>query len=68
MRAIDNKDRWIATVDTAKATLQTRHRLTDPAWVGWSFNEFGWLPDGRTLWYLSEEDGYSCLLYTSRCV
>ena len=61
VRAIDNKDRWIATVDTANATLQSRHRLTDPAWINWSFNQFGWMPDGRTLWYLSEEDGFSHL-------
>jgi hypothetical protein len=44
VRAIDNKDRWIATVDLAGATLQPRHRLTDPAWINWGFNEFGWLP------------------------
>jgi dipeptidyl aminopeptidase/acylaminoacyl peptidase len=61
IRAIDNKDRWIATVDPANATLQPRHRLTDPAWINWGFNEFGWLADGRTLWYLSEESGYSHL-------
>lgn len=61
VRAVDNKDRWIATVDLAGAKLQARHRLTDPAWINWNFNEFGWLPDGRTLWYLSEESGYSHL-------
>jgi dipeptidyl aminopeptidase/acylaminoacyl peptidase len=61
VRAIDNKDRWIATVDLAGATLQPRHRLTDPAWINWGFNEFGWLADGRTLWYLSEESGFSHL-------
>ncbi len=61
VRAIDNKDRWIATVDLAGARLQARHRLTDPAWINWGFNEFGWLADGRTLWYLSEESGYSHL-------
>lgn len=55
VRAIDNKDRWIATIDLANAKLQPRHRLTDPAWINWSFNDFGWLADGRTLWYLSEE-------------
>ena len=31
VRAVDNKDRWIATVDTSAATLRSRHRLTDPA-------------------------------------
>jgi dipeptidyl aminopeptidase/acylaminoacyl peptidase len=61
VRAIDNKDRWIATVDLAGAKLQPRHRLTDPAWINWNFNEFGWLRDGRTLWYLSEESGWSHL-------
>lgn len=61
LRAIDNKDRWIATVDPATGTLQPRHRLHDPAWINWSFNDFGWLPDERTLWYLSEESGYSHL-------
>src|SRR3546814_10713999 len=66
LRAIDNKDRWIATVDTAKGTLQSRHRLTDPAWINWSFNDFGWMPVGaaeaaNTLWYLSEESGHSHL-------
>lgn len=61
LRATDNKDRWIATVDFAKKALVPVHRLTDPAWINWAFNDFGWLPDGRTLWFLSEESGYSHL-------
>jgi dipeptidyl aminopeptidase/acylaminoacyl peptidase len=61
LRAIDNKDRWIASVDLANASLQPRHRLHDAAWINWSFNEFGWLPDNTTLWYLSEESGYAHL-------
>lgn len=61
LRAVDNKDRWIATVDLAGARLQPRHRLTDPAWINWNFNEFGWLADNRTLWLLSEESGWSHL-------
>ncbi|MEO6264199.1 MAG: prolyl oligopeptidase family serine peptidase [Luteimonas sp.] len=61
VRAVDNKDRWIATVDTANATLQSRHHLHDDAWINWNSNEFGWLPDGRTLWYLSEESGWAQL-------
>jgi dipeptidyl aminopeptidase/acylaminoacyl peptidase len=63
VRAIDNKDRWIATVDLAATALRPRHHLHDDAWINWSFNEFGWLRDGRTLWLLSEESGYS-QLYT----
>ncbi|HZV37532.1 MAG TPA: S9 family peptidase, partial [Pseudoxanthomonas sp.] len=61
VRAIDNKDRWIATVDLANAKLQPRHRLHDKAWINWGFNDFGWLPDNRTLWWLSEEAGWSHL-------
>ncbi len=60
-RSVDNKDRWIATVDLPRAALQPVHRLTDDAWVNYDNNEFGWLPDGSTLWYLSEESGYAHL-------
>ncbi len=63
IRAVDNKDRWIASVDLDDARLQPRHRLSDSAWINWDFNDFGWLPDNRTLWLLSEESGYS-QLYT----
>jgi len=38
-----------------------QHRLTDPAWINWNFNEFGWEKDDRTLWYVSEETGYAQL-------
>jgi dipeptidyl aminopeptidase/acylaminoacyl peptidase len=61
LRARDNKDRWIATWDTAGGTLTPRHRLTDAAWINWDFNEFGWLRDNETLWLLSEESGASQL-------
>ncbi|HNV83190.1 MAG TPA: prolyl oligopeptidase family serine peptidase [Arenimonas sp.] len=60
LRAIDNKDRWIATVDFANGKLVSQHRLNDKAWINWNFNDFGWL-DNDTLWYLSEESGYSHL-------
>lgn len=61
IRAIDNKDRWLAVVDTGseQPALVNRHRLNDPAWINWYFNDFGWLPDSETLWLLSEETGYS---------
>ncbi|WP_058196824.1 S9 family peptidase [Xanthomonas translucens] len=65
LRAVDNKDRWIASVDLDKATLQSRHRLSDAAWINWSFNDFGWLSDNQTLWLLSEQSGYAHL-YTQR--
>ncbi|GAB2504091.1 prolyl oligopeptidase family serine peptidase [Lysobacter humi (ex Lee et al. 2017)] len=63
VRAVDNKDRWIAAVDVANAKLVARDRLTDPAWINWNFNEFGWLPgNGRNrLWFVSEKSGYGHL-------
>ena len=65
LRAVDNKDRWIATVApaagrVAAAELHSRHRLSDPAWINWRYNDFGWTPDGA-LWLLSEESGHSHL-------
>jgi dipeptidyl aminopeptidase/acylaminoacyl peptidase len=56
--SLDNKDRWIVSVDLAKFELVPQHRLTDSAWVNERFTEYGWLNDNRTLWYQSEESGY----------
>ncbi|PAM39399.1 S9 family peptidase, partial [Acinetobacter baumannii] len=61
LRANDNKDRWIVSVAAADVRVQNRHRLTDNAWINWGFNDFGWMADGRTLWLLSEESGFSHL-------
>ena len=61
LRSVDNKDRWIGAYTPGKAALDNRHRLTDNAWINWNYNDFGWLPDGRTLWLLSEQSGYSHL-------
>jgi dipeptidyl aminopeptidase/acylaminoacyl peptidase len=57
----DNKDRWIAVADAASGPLQPLERIHDPAWIGWSFNQLGWMRDSSTLWYLSEEGGFSQL-------
>src|SRR6185503_16523534 len=65
LRASDNKDRWIATVEREHSEPVTRHRLTDPAWINWDFNEVGWLPESDTLWYTSEESGTSHLYTVS---
>jgi dipeptidyl aminopeptidase/acylaminoacyl peptidase len=59
--SIDSKDRWIATVDFNKHALVPQHRLHNDAWINWIFADVGWFKDGRTLWYLSEETGYSQL-------
>jgi dipeptidyl aminopeptidase/acylaminoacyl peptidase len=61
MLAIDNKDRWIVSVDLKNYQLVPQNRLTDAAWVNSdAFGEFGWL-DSHTLWYQSEESGYGHL-------
>lgn len=65
LHASDNKDRWIVTVEREKPEPVTRHRLTDPGWINWDFNEFGFLPETDTLWYTSEETGYSNLYLVS---
>jgi dipeptidyl aminopeptidase/acylaminoacyl peptidase len=61
LRATDNKDRWIAGVDLGNARLQVRDRLTDPGWINWTFNDFGWMADNQTLWLLSEASGHAHL-------
>jgi len=61
LEAWDNKDRWLTTVNLMENKLESQHRLHDDAWINWSFNEFGWLNGDNTLYYLSEETGYSHL-------
>src|SRR5690606_37082259 len=61
LHSVDNKDRWLVAVDPASARLDTLHRLPDPGWINWGFNEFEWMPDNRTLWFVSEESGHAHL-------
>ncbi|TMM44789.1 S9 family peptidase [Colwellia ponticola] len=67
LEAWDNKTRWLTTVDFANNKLLTQHKLHDDAWINWRFNEFGWLAANAnttaSLYYLSEESGYSHLYY-----
>jgi len=66
LEAWDNKTRWLTTVDFDKNELVTQHKLHDDAWINWSFNEFDWLAVNGTsasLYYLSEESGYSHLYH-----
>ena len=61
MFAIDNKDRWIVSVDLSRFALVLQNRISDAAWVNSDeFSELGWI-DGHTLWYQSEESGYGQL-------
>lgn len=57
LRAWDNKDRWLATVDFANKTLVQQHRLHDKAWINYKFNSFGWFTQSQDLYFISEESG-----------
>ncbi len=61
IRARDNKDRWIATLDPNDPGLIERHRLHDEAWINWRYNEMGWFSDANEpkFWFLSEQSGHS---------
>ncbi len=69
MRANDNKDRWIALLDIKTGTLKNLERQHDDAWVdgpGIGYfsrytTKMGWMPDDESIWFQSEETGYSHL-------
>lgn len=68
VRSKDNKDRWIALLDLTDGSLKSLDHQRDEAWIagpgiGWSFGggTLGWLPDNKTIYFQSEESGYSHL-------
>jgi dipeptidyl aminopeptidase/acylaminoacyl peptidase len=65
VRAADNKDRWLVAVDPETGGSRVVDALHDAAWVreiGGSGSgdptSFGWLPDQKQIWFLSERDGW----------
>jgi len=69
IKSYDNKDRWIALLDLETGTLTQIEHQHDEAWIGGpgisSWNEvpgnIGWLRDNKTIYFQSEETGYSHL-------
>ncbi len=69
VRSMDNKDRWIMDLEMETGKLKTLDRQRDEAWVGgpgiggWNFSSgnIGWMQDDYTVWFQSEESGYSHL-------
>jgi dipeptidyl aminopeptidase/acylaminoacyl peptidase len=63
-RSQDNKDRWLVSVDPETGTTRVLDTLHDDAWVrelggfGPSDPSFGFLPDGKRIWFLSERDAW----------
>jgi len=65
LHSVDNKDRWLVSIDPESARVRNKHRLSVPGWINWDYNEFGWLPATGELWLLSEHSGYSHLYATT---
>ncbi len=60
----DNKDRWIMLLDIKTGGLKLLDRQHDNAWIGGpgiGYGQLGWLPDNKTIYFQSEESGYSHL-------
>jgi dipeptidyl aminopeptidase/acylaminoacyl peptidase len=64
VRADDNKNRWLLAIDPESGKTRVLDTLHDDAWVrelggfGPSDPSFGWMPDQKRLWFLSERDGW----------
>jgi acetyl esterase/lipase len=71
IRSYDNKDRWIILIDLTKGTITELDKQHDEAWIGgpgissWNMEEgtLGWLPDDESIYFQSEETGYSHLYF-----
>ena len=63
-RSTDNKDRWLVAVDPESGKTRVIDALHDDAWIreaGGGFGadaSFGWMPNQKQLWFLSERDGW----------
>lgn len=65
IRSVDNKDRWLMSLDPATAKLSLVSRQRDEAWVGGPGNSSyravaGWIND-HSFYFQSEQTGYSHL-------
>jgi len=69
VKSFDNKDRWIAILDMKTGALTQIEHQHDEAWIGgpgisgWKGvpGNIGWLKDNKTIFFQSEETGYSHL-------
>ncbi|PWI29221.1 S9 family peptidase [Flavobacteriaceae bacterium LYZ1037] len=63
--ANDYKDRWIVLLNVKEGTIENIDHQHDEAWIagpgigGYSGGELGWMPDNKSIWYMSEKTGYS---------
>ena len=69
VRSTDNKDRWITLVDLKTGKIKSIEHQRDEAWLAgpgigytyYGYETLGWLPDGKHIYFQSEESGYSHL-------
>ena len=68
IRSLDNKDRWIALAKLESGEIKILDHQRDEAWIGgpgidwlYSMGAIGWMPEGKKVWFQSEESGYSHL-------
>ncbi|TYA58913.1 S9 family peptidase [Formosa maritima] len=63
--ANDYKDRWIVLLNIEKGTIENLDHQHDEAWIagpgigGYGGGSLGWMPDNKSIWYMSEKTGYS---------
>jgi dipeptidyl aminopeptidase/acylaminoacyl peptidase len=68
IRSLDNKDRWLMKLDLETRKLTPLDHQRDEAWIGgpgvggyFGNLHMGWLKDNKTIWFQTEESGYSHL-------
>lgn len=69
IRSADNKDRWIVCLELQTGQIKQLEHQHDSAWIGgpgissWNFQTgtLGWLKDAQSIYFQSEESGYSHL-------
>ncbi len=66
VRSLDNKDRWLVSLNPNTMQVQLLDHQHDEAWIGGpnigftlSMGTMGFLGDNKTLYFQSEADGYS---------
>ena len=66
VRSVDNKDRWIQSLDTTSAKTTTLFHEHDDAWLdGPGYEILGWLKNGDEIYFESERDGWDHLYKVS---
>ncbi|HSH45753.1 MAG TPA: prolyl oligopeptidase family serine peptidase [Longimicrobiales bacterium] len=60
--SFDFRHQWLHVIDAASGEVRTVVEEYDPAWIGGPCGSCaGWMPDGETVWFASERDGWSHL-------